>query len=169
MSEEEEEQFLEEAYNMSLEDPEADRHLNQGTAAPNCQPKHTKERMAKPPDDDHHGEQNEEGQEVVMRSNGRSSEPVSGKGRRPSQAELEERRKQQEQQQEQKKLSYYQMARLGYQELVNAIIRPPRADYKVRCFVWCTQVHKNAVSHFCGLQPLNSFLLVCTIVAPSLL
>lgn len=30
----------------------------------------------------------------------------------------------------QKKLSYFQMARLGYQELVNAIIRPPRADYK---------------------------------------
>jgi hypothetical protein len=33
---------------------------------------------------------------------------------------------------QQKKLSYFQMARLGYQELVNAIIRPPRADYKVR-------------------------------------
>jgi hypothetical protein len=31
-----------------------------------------------------------------------------------------------------KKLSYIQMAKLGYQELVNAIIRPPRADYKVR-------------------------------------
>jgi hypothetical protein len=30
-----------------------------------------------------------------------------------------------------KKLSYIQMAKLGYQELVNAIIRPPRADYKV--------------------------------------
>jgi len=29
----------------------------------------------------------------------------------------------------QRKLSYFQMARLGYQELVNAIIRPPRADY----------------------------------------
>jgi len=32
---------------------------------------------------------------------------------------------------EQKKMGYFQMARLGYQELVNAIIRPPRADYKV--------------------------------------
>jgi hypothetical protein len=30
------------------------------------------------------------------------------------------------------KMGYIQMARLGYQELVNAIIRPPRADYKVR-------------------------------------
>ena len=33
-----------------------------------------------------------------------------------------------------KKLSYLQMAKLGYQELINAIIRPPRADYKVRVF-----------------------------------
>lgn len=32
------------------------------------------------------------------------------------------------------KMSYLQMAKLGYQELVNAIIRPPRADYKVRFF-----------------------------------
>ena len=48
----------------------------------------------------------------------------------------DERRKRQHKDQEmsaaeQKKLSYFQMARLGYQELVNAIIRPPRADYKV--------------------------------------
>jgi len=34
--------------------------------------------------------------------------------------------------QRQQKLSYFQMACMGYQELVNAIIRPPRADYKVR-------------------------------------
>lgn len=33
-----------------------------------------------------------------------------------------------------KKMSYIQMAKLGYQELVNAIIRPPRADYKVSIF-----------------------------------
>jgi hypothetical protein len=31
-----------------------------------------------------------------------------------------------------KKMSYLQMAKVGYQELVNAIIRPPRCDYKVR-------------------------------------
>jgi hypothetical protein len=29
------------------------------------------------------------------------------------------------------KMGYIQMAKLGYQELINAIIRPPRADYKV--------------------------------------
>ena len=32
---------------------------------------------------------------------------------------------------EKKKLSYLQMARLGYQEVINAIIRPPRAKYKM--------------------------------------
>ena len=34
-----------------------------------------------------------------------------------------------------KKMGYIQMARMGYQELVNAIIRPPRADYKVRFLI----------------------------------
>jgi hypothetical protein len=36
-----------------------------------------------------------------------------------------------------KKMSYIQMAKMGYQELVNAIIRPPRADYKVLCLCVC--------------------------------
>ena len=36
-----------------------------------------------------------------------------------------------EQEQQQKELSYIQMAQLGYQELVNAIIRPPRAKYEL--------------------------------------
>ena len=40
-----------------------------------------------------------------------------------------------------KKLSYLQMAKLGYQELINAIIRPPRADYKVRVFRVCVYMH----------------------------
>ena len=54
LSEEEENELLEEAYSMSLESPEADRHLNSGTAAPNCQPKHTNEahRKADPYSDD---------------------------------------------------------------------------------------------------------------------
>lgn len=43
---------------------------------------------------------------------------------------------------EQKKMGYFQLARLGYQELVNAIIRPPRADYKEEAlgppaFIFC--------------------------------
>jgi len=49
-------------------------------------------------------------------------------------SEEDERRKRRAlaEKQRQQKLSYFQMARMGYQELVNAIIRTPRADYKVR-------------------------------------
>lgn len=36
-----------------------------------------------------------------------------------------------------RKMGYIQMARMGYQELVNAIIRPPRAEYKVSSFQGC--------------------------------
>ena len=32
---------------------------------------------------------------------------------------------------DQEKLSYWQMAKLGYQQLVNAIIRPPRCNYSI--------------------------------------
>jgi hypothetical protein len=133
LSEEEEEQLLEEAYTMSLESPEADRYLNAGTAAPNCQPKHTKDKP---------GEEIEEGQEVVIKDKDKGAAVEDGKGpsskhRRGSSnsdSDQDERRKRQHtnNSQQQKKLSYFQMARLGYQELVNAIIRPPRADYKVR-------------------------------------
>ena len=139
MSEEEEERFLEEAYTMSLESPEADKALNAGTAAPRCQPK-------------------QEGQELAAKNkdgeNGGKPDSLNHKHRRGSSMsdnDTEEPRKkqhmnegggaaggnrQQQRQEEltaaqQKKLSYFQMARLGYQELVNAIIRPPRADYKV--------------------------------------
>jgi hypothetical protein len=134
LSEEEEEQLLEEAFTMSLESPEADKHLNSGTAAPNCQPKHTREKLK--------GE-DEEGQEVIMKDID-NTDPHDDKGlpakhRRASSTnenDQEDRRKRQQTNQnmsaqQQKKMSYVQMARLGYQELVNAIIRPPRADYKV--------------------------------------
>jgi hypothetical protein len=129
LSEEEEEELLEEAYTMSLESPEADKVLNAGTSAPNCQPKHTKEK-----EDD----EREEGQEVIMDQE--KAEALSAKHRRGSslsENEQEDRRKRQHTNNNQnmsaaqKKMSYVQMARLGYQELVNAIIRPPRADYKV--------------------------------------
>jgi hypothetical protein len=33
------------------------------------------------------------------------------------------------------------MAKLGYQELINAIIRPPRAEYKVRTRIQDNTVH----------------------------
>lgn len=62
--------------------------------------------------------------DVERPSSSRQARPGSGRGREGggTAAEREEARK----------LSYFQMAKLGYQELVNAIIRPPRADYKVR-------------------------------------
>ena len=43
LSEEEQNEFLEEGFD--LDSPDADKQINFGTAAPNCQPKHTKEAM----------------------------------------------------------------------------------------------------------------------------
>ena len=138
MSEEEaEKEFLEEGFN--LESPEADGKINYGTAAPNCQPKHTRR---EPPDSD--------GQEVVMEesaedqaaikhrrestNSAHSASSANQQHRDKRQHVVANQQKQQQQlppEQQRKKLSYIQMAKLGYQELINAIIRPPRADYKV--------------------------------------
>ncbi|KAG7360682.1 serine aminopeptidase, S33 [Nitzschia inconspicua] len=142
LSQEEQDQILEEAYN--LEDQQADLRLNSGTAAPNCQPKHTqKEQMRR----DKLREM-DEGKDTLDDSGGGKLPNSVHKHRRASSTlsdreEQEERRKRQHHSnknnnepemsaaEQQKKLSYFQMARLGYQELVNAIIRPPRADYKM--------------------------------------
>jgi hypothetical protein len=97
-----EETFLKEGFN--LESPDADKEINYGASVPRCQPKHT-----------------EAEKEETTKSSFADDSKAGGT------KELSE-----EQQQEKQKLSYLQMARLGYQELVNAIIRPPRADYKVR-------------------------------------
>jgi hypothetical protein len=133
ISEEEENELLEEAYTMSLESPEADKHLNSGTSAPNCQPKHTVDKVV---------DEVEEGQEVIMKGKDGNPEHKHRRevGSSVTEGSQEDRRKRQHTNQEQmsiqqKKLSYFQMARMGYQELVNAIIRPPRADYKVCLFL----------------------------------
>lgn len=117
-SEEEDGEFLEDGFN--LDSPEADKQINFGTAAPNCQPKHTAV-----------DDEREEGQEVAMvNKEDDDDKHMSAKHRRDSSGLAnDDRRKRQHTQP--KKLSYIQMAKLGYQELVNAIIRPPRADYKV--------------------------------------
>jgi hypothetical protein len=159
MSEEEENELLEEAYSMSLESPEADKVLNQGTSAPNCQPKHTTattnaNTAAAAAAAAAAGEAKEDqGQEVVMKgedgpgaeADGKSHAALNAKHRRGSSvSDEEDRRKRQHVNgqklsvQQQKKLGYFQMAKMGYQELVNAIIRPPRADYKVRTVLYCT-------------------------------
>mmetsp|Transcript_11080 Transcript_11080/g.26617 ORF Transcript_11080/g.26617 Transcript_11080/m.26617 type:complete len:552 (-) Transcript_11080:1-1656(-) len=137
LSEEEQEQIMEEAYN--LEDPGCDKQINNGTLAPNCKPEKEGECRNSRIESD-------VGVEISTgHKNHRTSATLSVR------EEQEDRRKRQhtassssslssQQQQEQdlsaaaqqqKKLSYFQMARLGYQELVNAIIRPPRADYKM--------------------------------------
>lgn len=126
MSEEEENEFLEEGFN--LDSPEADRVVNFGTSAPNCQPKHTQDLEEFEDIDDDEGEGGDT-QSGPLSEDGKGSL----KHRRDSSMSDDDQRKRQHlaQQQQPKKLSYIQMAKLGYQELVNAIIRPPRADYKV--------------------------------------
>jgi len=138
LSEEEQEaqagEFLEEGFN--LDSPDADREINFGTSAPNCQPKHTKEKLEGDSDDEMIG--HEVSAEETNGGDG-NDQHASHKHRRQSSMSSHdsnggsERRKRQHlsESQAKQKLSYIQMAKLGYQELVNAIIRPPRADYKV--------------------------------------
>ena len=114
MSQEEEALFVEEAIQMSsLDDPRIDKEINMGTTAPNCQPKHTIRAAA------------------AQCPSERSNSAIESRGERPpprrTQSDNYDSRNKQ-------KLGYLQMARAGYQELVNAIIRPPRADYRVRSF-----------------------------------
>lgn len=115
---------------MSLESPEADKVLNAGTAAPNCQPKKTVKEQREDQEDP-------EGDKRLSEKHRRNSSVSEHNG----EAERRKRQHTEQQQamtaQQQKKLSYIQMAKLGYQELVNAIIRPPRADYKV-----CTHIRE---------------------------
>jgi len=107
-----------------MDSPHVDKVINSGTTAANCQPKHTRKEQA----------ESVEGQEVGLNETkpelmSVDEREVDTKYRRSSSGDSngsERRRKNIEQ----KKLSYLQMAKLGYQELVNAIIRPPRADYK---------------------------------------
>lgn len=108
----EEDEFLNDAYDASLglDSPDVDKHVNAGTTAANCQPKHTRKTQ----------QTAEEGTEVGL----------NGNRAKVTESRKSERRK--EQQDQKQKPSYIQMAKSGYQELVNAIIRPPRADYKVR-------------------------------------
>ena len=142
VSEEEENTFLEEGFN--LESPGADKVINYGASAPRCQPKHTEVELSDP-------SPNDVGQEVILppelagdgtsgqkhnleRKNSATADGAyRGKRQHTNGTEAAPNQQQQQPQpQQQQKLSYIQMARLGYQELVNAIIRPPRADYKVR-------------------------------------
>ena len=135
-----------------------DGKINAGTTAANCQPKHTRDELESELDSlessDFSLDDDDDDMTTSRNGNGSgngsgsitsvtSSEEKSRKQRRAErkaadkaarkEAKAAVRRKKQaaENAEEQKKMGYFQMARLGYQELVNAIIRPPRADYKV--------------------------------------
>lgn len=103
---EDEKQFLEGLHGMSLESPDFDERVNAGTTAANCQPKHTREE-----------------EERMARMVAQAAEGGGGQGQAQQQH-------MQQQHMEQKQMGYVAMAQAGYQELVNAIIRPPRAEYK---------------------------------------
>mmetsp|Transcript_9172 Transcript_9172/g.25378 ORF Transcript_9172/g.25378 Transcript_9172/m.25378 type:complete len:554 (+) Transcript_9172:189-1850(+) len=135
-SEEEEKnnQFLEEGFN--LEDPGADAKINIGAAAPRCQPQHTEAELKSPTADDvghevglppelNGGDPAAAGHKHNLERKGSSGGEADHRGKRQHTSEAEAQAAQQQ------KLSYIQMAKLGYQELVNAIIRPPRAEYKM--------------------------------------
>jgi hypothetical protein len=134
--EEQEERFIEDGFN--LESPDADKVINYGTAAPVWQNKKSSSSRSlehnniSSTNDD--SLQNSEGQEVVAATatNTASSTTNSEPTRETSTGQNDTSASTPATTEEPKKLSYIQMAKLGYQELINAIIRPPRADYKVR-------------------------------------
>lgn len=130
LSEEEENEVLEEAYALSLDSPDVDKKVNSGTTAANCQPKHTLEdndnddnTEAMKPNSHKHARESSVGSSNDGGGEGGASSHRGKRLHHSNSSEISE---------QEKKLSYFQMARLGYQELVNAIIRPPRAEYKVR-------------------------------------
>jgi hypothetical protein len=147
-------EFLEEGFN--LDSPDADKEINFGTAAPVWQNKKEIDEEDRNVDD----ERTEGGKEVLLmkeqtmssnssnepKQKGSSNEGTSAKNNRQDSTLSESSDPQTSQQQQRqnstssansadsqnpKKMSYIQMAKMGYQELVNAIIRPPRCDYKV--------------------------------------
>mmetsp|Transcript_13668 Transcript_13668/g.29626 ORF Transcript_13668/g.29626 Transcript_13668/m.29626 type:complete len:577 (-) Transcript_13668:46-1776(-) len=125
--------------------------VNAGTAAPNCQPSHTlqeieEERLRREKEEERRRVEAEikeaerlaglldindsqhkeylEAQRLALLDSSQSSSGGSGRASSLSQS-------QQQQQMQQGSIgSYVQMAKTGYQELVNAIIRPPRAKYR---------------------------------------
>jgi len=151
MSAEEEEAFLEEAYSMSLDNPDVDKKINHGTAESNCQPKHTQREIEEEEDDnntntnDSAAAAGEDKKMTAKHGRSNSMEAQEHQDHRSKKTHTQQQQQAQSAAEKQKqKLSYYQMARLGYQELVNAIIRPPRADYKEEslgppAFTFCTR------------------------------
>ena len=103
---------------MSLDNPHVDKAINAGTTAANCQPRHTRESLSV--------DGSLSGDDSV--TNGSKLSRSEKKALKKEQKAAAKKKKEHE---DPKKIGYIQMAKMGYQELVNAIIRPPRAEYKV--------------------------------------
>lgn len=141
----------------SLDSPDVDLKINDGTTAPTYQPKHTLEAEAAEAEAlrkvmamSGHGEgvevvrnnvNQDRGPEFHLPDDGNRA-PLSQRHKRvPSSQQVENAAAQGASRQssasndenltQQQQLSYLQMAKIGYQELVNAFIRPPRAEYKI--------------------------------------
>lgn len=125
--EQSEETFFKEGFN--LESPDADKEINYGASVPRCQPKHTEEdeqrrlKQQQQNNNNNNSSPNSNGSESISSNKNNENKLTTDDKQQAAQAQQNNAGKQ--------KLSYIQMARMGYQELVNAIIRPPRADYKV--------------------------------------
>ena len=144
----------------NLDSPDVDLKINEGTTAPSYQPKHTieaeekeRKRLQKQQRQQQamagHGEgvevvnseHSSRGPEFHLPDDGNRAPLSKGFRRIPSNAQVESAATGNEKSNDgkdkiddmsqQQRLSYLQMAKIGYQELVNAFIRPPRAEYKV--------------------------------------
>lgn len=130
----------------SLDNPHVDKFINAGTTAANCQPRHTREAMrpSESSDDDDDGDISStlSADSSVLSASSRASRQQQRKEKKAMkkarkeesrQRRLEDKQKAKEEEDlDPRKMGYIQMAKMGYQELVNAIIRPPRAEYRVR-------------------------------------
>jgi len=152
--------FLEEGFN--LESPDADRAINFGTAAPMWQNNNSLSTEEEDEDSQQAADLDEQGQEVVMQQTGGAMRTASDISSNNGDSESGSDKRQQD---DPKKMSYVQMARMGYQELVNAIIRPPRADYKVRasvhsCGCWLFSPSKGILRFL--IFSLHCYLILCS-------
>jgi pimeloyl-ACP methyl ester carboxylesterase len=123
---------------MSLDNPHVDKAINAGTTAANCQPRHTRDAMSVDDSSLSDGSTTGEGSSTSSRRLSRSERNVVKREQKAASA------KKKKDAEDPKKMGYVQMAKMGYQELVNAIIRPPRAEYKEEtlgppAFLFCSK------------------------------
>lgn len=122
---------------LSLDNPHIDKKVNAGTTAPNCQPKHTQVALSLHDDDEDDDDDDDIDDDSSTTGGGSTAASSSDQTKKLSRAEKARLKKEKaaaarrkKDSEDLKKMGYLQMAKMGYQELVNAIIRPPRADYK---------------------------------------